>query len=203
LTDLQACSSFDDGKKYYLCIGSKVWVRDYTLSPYSGSQDLIWFYYSNINANHWGYIDREVYYADRTAGQLIRFKDRLNDFDLAIDAFWTTGMIDFNYSNNLKTFTDMWYSLKPAGHTETQIDYYTEDGSKTESVPVDLSTFSLIYFNLLNFTLASQRFPSKVHRKPKLKNIKTLQVKFSNNEIDQDLSNLDLTLKATIGQKIK
>lgn len=203
VADLQACSSFDDGKKYYLCVGSKVWVWDYTLTPYAGSQDLIWFYYTNINANHWGYIDREVYYADRTIGQLVMFKDRLNDFDLAIDAFYTIGTTDFIYTNNLKTFTDMWYSMKPAGHTETQIDYYTEIGHTTESVPVDVTTFSLVYFNLLQFTVISQKFPSKVRRKPKLKNIKSLQVKFSNNEIDQDLSILDVTLKATIGQKIK
>lgn len=55
----------------------------------------------------------------------------------------------------------------------------------------------------LFYTLKAQRFPSKVRRKPKLKNIQNLQVEFSNNEIDQDLSILNLTLKATIGQKIK
>ncbi|MDP4147477.1 MAG: hypothetical protein Q8936_23915, partial [Bacillota bacterium] len=31
LTDLKNCSSFDDGKKYYLCVGSKVYVWDYSL----------------------------------------------------------------------------------------------------------------------------------------------------------------------------
>jgi hypothetical protein len=86
VTNLQNCSSYDDGEKYYLCVGSKVWVWDYTLSPYLGDQNsLIWFYYSGINANHWAYIDREVYYGDRTIGQLVRFKDLLNDFGTAIE----------------------------------------------------------------------------------------------------------------------
>lgn len=204
VSDLQDCSSFDDGKKYYLCVGSKVWVWDYTLSPYTGSQDdLIWFYYTNMNANHWASIDRETYYGDRDIGQLVRFQNRLDDFGTAINASCRLNMTDFGYPNNQKTWTDMHYSLKPAAKTNTQIDYYTEDGKKTESVPVEVSTFSLLYFDLTDFTLISQRFPSKKRRKPKLKNIHTAQVEFSNNIIDQDLSILDVTLIATIGQRIK
>ena len=60
IDDLKACSSFDDGRKYYICVGSKAWVWDYEASPYGGDQDrLIWFFYTNINAEHWAYIDRE------------------------------------------------------------------------------------------------------------------------------------------------
>ncbi len=203
--DLQACSSYDDGKKYYLCVGSKVWVWDYTSSPFNGSQDLIWFYYTNMNANHWAYIDREVYYGDRTIGQLIRFKDDLNDFNAAIDAYWKTSITDFNYPNNLKTFTDMWYSLKPAGETTTVIEYYTnkKDGYKIENTPVTVETWNWDSWDWDTFSWYSQKFPTKEHRKPKLKNIETLQTKFSNNEVNEDLSILDVTQKATIGQKIK
>jgi hypothetical protein len=204
-TDLQNCSSFDDGKKYYLCVGSKAWVWDYTLSPYTGSQDdLIWFYYVNMNANHWAYIDREVYYGDRTIGQLIKFKDDLNDFDAAIEAFWSSDMTDFRYPNNLKTFADMWYSLKPAGHTETTISYFTDkSGEIIDTVPIEVSTFSWKRFKWSTFSWRVQRFPIKIRRKPKLKNIQTLQTKFTNNNINEDLSILDVTLKSTIGQEIK
>jgi hypothetical protein len=204
VTDLQNCSSFDDGNKYYLCVGSKVWAWDYNLSPYGGVQDnLIWFPYTNINANHWAYIDREVYYGDRTIGQLVKFQDDLNDFGLGIEGIWTTDISDFGYANNLKTFTDMWYSMKPAGHTTTEISYFTEEEETVESVPVTASTFDWYSFDWDSFTWDVQRFPLKVRRKPKLKNIKSLQVKFTNDVVNEDLSILDLTLKATIGQKNK
>jgi hypothetical protein len=206
VTDLENASSFDDGEKYYLCVGSKVWVWDYTLSPYAGNQDeLIWFYYTNMNANHWGHIDREIYYGDRIIGQLIRFKDSLNDFDAAIDAYYKTDITDFGYPNNLKTFTDMWYSAKPVGETTTTIEYYTNkpDGYKIESESVAIETWNWDAWDWDTFSWYSQKFPTKERRKPKLKNIETLQVKFSNNRVNEDLSILDLTLKATIGQKIK
>jgi hypothetical protein len=205
VSDLQNCSSYDDGKKYYLCVGSKVWVWDYTLSPYAGDQNsLIWFYYTNINAANWAYINNEAHYGDRTIGQLVKFHNDSSDFGLAIDAFYYTNMTDFGQPNNLKTFTDIWYSTKPAGHSDTQISYSTEKGENiAELVPVSVSTFDWTLYDWGNFTWDVQRFPSKVHRKPKLKNIQTLQVKFSNNVIDQDLSVLDITLKATIGQKNK
>ncbi|MDD4566152.1 MAG: hypothetical protein PHE79_11845 [Eubacteriales bacterium] len=205
MEDLQKCSSFDDGRKYYICVGSKAWVWDYEASPYGGEQDrLIWFYYTEINAKSWAYIDRETHYGDRTAGQIVRFQDNYNDFGAAIDAFWKSKSFDFGSPNWLKTILDMYFSTRSGSNTTLTFTLEDDRNVKPKAITIKSNSFSWAnakFWSELMWKVF--RFQISKHIKVMAKNTVNFQVTVSNNQLNKNLSLMSLTLSYTADRKVR
>jgi hypothetical protein len=207
LEDLQNCSSFDDGRKYYICVGDKCWVWDYELSPFSQYGDdqskLLWFYYTNVNAACWGYINRETYYGDRTIGQLVKFQDNLNDFGNPIDAFWKSKALDFGLPNWRKTIRELWYATRSGANTVITMTLYDDINVTEKTVTVKANSFTWSGFKWSEFMWKVFRF--QITNKIKSKHRKTInfQTMLSNNELNKNLSIMSITLLYTKDQLVK
>jgi hypothetical protein len=205
VANLKLCSSVNDGSKYYLCVGSKVWVWDYERSPYTGNQNaLIWYFYDNINANNWAYFGRNLYYGDRTIGQLVTFQDAYNDFENAIDAPWKSKINNYVGLDFYKTISEVWISSRAAGCT-LEVTYYNNDGEQSETIilPTSGTEFDWDNWDWDNFTWDSQKYSSTVKLRPNLKKIIENQIQLRNNVVNENLSILSLITKYTVNGKVK
>jgi hypothetical protein len=196
--DLQTATSFDDGKKYYLCIDNHCWVWDYERSPYRGEENnLIWFYYTNVNAAHWHYSSREIYYADRDIGQLIKFQDNYNDFGSAIDGRWKCKLFNFKTIERKKDIPELWFTTRAVGDSTIEVIYYNDNGEQldTASVPVSgLKSFNWDDFDWDDFTWDVQRYAPTIKLRPKIKKVEYFSVEFRNNVVNENLSILSLVI---------
>lgn len=204
VADLLACSSLDDGRKYYICVGSKVWVWDYEMAPYTGNQDLlIWFYYSNVNARQWAYMNREVYYGDRTIGQLVKFQDNLNDFGLAINAFWKSKALDFRTPNWIKTVQDLYYATRSSTNTNITLTLTDDKKIAIKNILIKSESFSWANSKFWSeFTWKVFLFQVTKHIKLKHRTV-NFQFMFSNNELNKNLSIMSVTLRYSKDQLVR
>jgi hypothetical protein len=205
LEDLQNCSSFDDGHKYYICVGSKAWVWDYELSPYDGDQNhLIWLPYTEINAESWAYMNRETYYADRTIGQLVKFQDNWNDFGNAINAFWKSKAFDFSLPNWKKTIQEIAFSTRSGSNTTLTFTLYDDRRVVVKTVTIKAKSFS--WDNLKfwgEFTWKVFLFQiSKTIRSAHSGTV-NFQIMVSNNELNKNLSIMSITVSHTEDEKVR
>jgi hypothetical protein len=204
VSDLQNCSSFDDGRKYYICVGSKVWVWDYEASPYGGNQDeLKWFPYTNINAEHWAYMNRETYFGDRTIGQISKFQDNYNDFGQPIDAFWKSKALDFGLPNWLKNILDLYFSTRSGNNTNLTFRLEDDRNVKTKPIAIKAESFSWDTTTWTTWSWKVFRFQISKHIKVMSKNTVNFQVTVSNNELNKNLSLMSLTLSYTADRKVR
>jgi hypothetical protein len=207
LEDLQNCSSFDDGRKYYICVGNKCWVWDYELSPFSQYGDdqskLLWFYYTNVNAECWGYINRETYYGDRTIGQLVKFQDNYNDFGSAIDAFWKSKILNFNLPNWRKTISDLWIETRSGANTNLSVLLSDDKNDTTREITITATSYAWSSFSWASLSWTVYRLTISKHIKSKHRKTINYQVKVSNNELNKNLSIMSLIIKYTKDQLVK
>ena len=136
-TPLRA-SSIDYDRKYWLCVGSRVYLWDYELTPYYGYADyekaqkrLAWFLLDNIAAGLW-HGGRALYYAPRSGARMVRFMDKPSDFGQAIEAYWVSKALDFGAGNYLKTVDRVYISLRTDTNCAVAFEIHNE---KTGSVP--------------------------------------------------------------------
>ena len=172
VSDLQDCSSLNNGKKYYLRIGTSCYVWDYEKASYQGDQNnLVWYYYTGIYARKWASINRDIYYARFDTGQLVKFQDAKNDFGTSINSAWRSKLFNFGLPDMLKTIYDMWLSTRADAYNEIDIAYYTERNEKTEAATAIIASFSLAKLDLSKFTVGVVRFPPTIKKKPKLNSL--------------------------------
>lgn len=205
--DLVLATSYDFEGKYYLCVGNKAWVWDYRLTPYNGNDEVLaWFYYTNINANCWYDQDRVLYYGDRTTANLVKMIGSFQDFGAAIYGVWRSKLFDFDLPNWLKTVNEMWFTTRANANSTVSVIYYDDSGTTVGSVTLPRSStggFDWSFFSWDSFTWAVRRYAHVIKLKPKLKKIKYFQVEFSNNELDQNLSLLNLTINFYPVKRVK
>jgi hypothetical protein len=206
-TDILTATSVDDGQKYWLCIDNKAWVWDYDISPYGGNEDnLVWFPYTNINANCWTKIGNELYYGDRDNGYVSHFIDNYNDFGVAIEGVWRSKLFSFGYPDWLKNIIYIWYTTRSGAGSTINIKYYNDNGEVIASQTIPASenaTFSWATFAWDTFTFAISRFAPSFREKPNIKKVQYFQIEFSNNEVNQNLSLLSLVIQYQAVRKVK
>lgn len=204
--DLVACSSVDFDGKYWLCVGSKVWVWDYELSPFinDGNENKYkWFPYDNINANCFYIHDRELYHGNRTTGRITKFITDWNDYGEPIYAVWKSKLFDFDYADWLKTVSEIWLKSRSGTNTIITIVFYDDNNEITETATLKSKSFSWSTFSWSEFSWAVYRFPLITKFKPKQKKISHWQIQISNNELNKNLSIMGLTVKYTLDTKVK
>jgi hypothetical protein len=205
VANLQACSSVNDGRKYYLCVGSKVWVWDYERSPYAGNQNnLIWYFYDNINAANWARISRILYYGDRTIGQLVVFQDALNDFGAAIDGVWKGKLNNYVGDDYYKTISEMWVTTRALVNSTLEVTLFTDNGEQRSTETVSgKKSFAWDNFSWSGFTWGVQKYPSTIKMRPNLKKIRYCQVQLRNDVLNENLSVLSLVTKYNVNGQVR
>lgn len=213
MANLQAATSVDFKGKYWLCVGSNVYMWDYTVSPYvfSGNADedarrLSWFPLDTISAGCWVINGQDLYYGDRTTGNFAHFIQNKNDFGVAMPGVWRSKVTDFGYSEWLKNVLNIWFSTASAIGSEFTIRLLNEAGETlyTKTVPPGkVNSFSWKYFSWAAFTWAVNKFAHTLPIKAKLKKIAYFQIEFSNSGLNYDLSIFDLVAQFVLDRRVK
>lgn len=209
LSDLQNCSSFNDGQKYYLCMPSsgRVYCWDYSLGyNLANPESLHWFIYDNIHANNFFMIDGVLCYSSSLTGSIVKFIDALNDFGQSMKGLWKSKLMDMEMSEYYKNITELWLTTRANSGSTMVINYYDDNGTmiNTSNVPQS-TTKSFKWSNLKwsEFTWKSQKFAPTLRFKPGIKNVRYFQIEIINNNFNEDLSIVALVIKWLTTRKVR
>jgi hypothetical protein len=199
-TNLQSAVSIDFYGMYWLCVGSKVYSWDYSISPFANSgnldldqTNLAWFLFTNINANCFFGVDQDLYYGD-LSGNIVHFINSYVDFGLAINGFMQIKVNDFESFNWDKYILDVRYDTKTDTLTKVTVDYYYDQGSRTDNQIDVVGDFDWSKFRWDTFIWQVIIYTKTFHKQPKIRNTVYFSCKFSNNIPFQNLSILNISI---------
>lgn len=211
-SNLTNASSIDAYGKYWVCVNDKVYVWDYSISPYvntgntdQDSRNLSWFYFDNINANTWIIDNSDLYYGDRTTGYIVHFVNNFRDFEAAINAKYRMALRDFGYPDWLKTVTELWITSRTDTYSQIELKYITENNpdGRIDSQPIITGSFTWGNFAWNTFTWLVLNFAKTYRRRPRSKNVTYWALEVENNQANRDLSIIDIVLWYTLDKKVK
>jgi len=203
-SDLLAATSVDDGTHYILCVGSKAWAWDYKNTPYLGNEDaLAWWHWDNINANVWLVRDRELYYGDRDEGLVQKFITNKNDNGVPINGVWRSKLFHFGFMEWLKTIYQVFFRTNVVNAGNIAIKILSDTGETLFTKSVTSNSFNWANWDWGMFTWAVNIFDPVFKLKTKIKKAKYFQIEFSNNNLNEDLSILDLKVYFNLSSKVK
>ncbi|OXM17319.1 hypothetical protein [Paenibacillus herberti] len=209
-SDLQAASSVDFDGRYWLCVGSTVFVWDYRLGPFGSSgnvaadeERLPWFPLSGIDAACWTQSDRELYYGSRGAGRLVSFTANQNDFGQPIKAYWLTKRFSFGLPDWLKTVKKVWFTSKAGGYSTVSIRYISERGEKVDEEEVNVNSFRWDLAAWDIWTWSVNEYPPPERLRPRTKKVVYFQMEFANASLNENLSLMSLIIQYLIVKKVK
>ena len=198
---LVEATSCDYWGMYWICVGSKVWVWDYSISSfvqagndYENATRLSWFPLTNINANCFFDADGELYLGDRTIGRIAKFTDTYNDFGQAINGYWQTKKLDFGLFDWTKYILEARYSTKSDIATNITTTYTFDDGNRVDSKIDSIYSFGWDTATWDTWQWAVINFAITIRKPVRKKNTIYFQIKFENNNINEDLTILDLAI---------
>jgi len=207
LTDLQNCSSFNDGNKYYLNVGNHVYVWDYSLGYNLNDQETLhWFIYDNINANSFFMVNNVLCYSSSLTGSIVKFIDALNDFGQPINGKWKSKLMDFGMAEYYKNITEMWLTTRGNSNSTLNINYYDDNGTILSSSIIPQSStksFKWSTWKWSEFTWKSQKFAPTIKSRPGIKNVRYFQVEITNSLFNEDLSIVSLVINWVSTRKVK
>ncbi|OCZ54311.1 hypothetical protein [Dehalobacter sp. TeCB1] len=210
LSDLQNASSIDFFGMYWLCVGSKVWAWDYSITPYTNTGNqyddqirLSWFPFDNINANCFFGMNDDLYYGDRTTGQIVHFINNYKDFGLSITAYWRSKLLDFSYFDWTKVILELRFGTKSDTYTTITTKYFYDEDDREDSTKDTIASFRWDNFHWNLFTWRVIRFARTITKRPKIKNTVYFAVEFSNDIAGHNLSILDLAIIWMLYRKVK
>jgi hypothetical protein len=212
--DLLVASSVDFDGKYLLNVGSNVYVWDYSLYPYQGDERILaWDIWDNFNANVWLLRDRELYYGKRDIGEIVHIMrstslhadiyHRLNDFGEAINGVWRSKLFHFGWPEWLKTIREVFFRTREAMNTRMTLNALDKEGQLVGSIPLISASFSWSRFSWSLFSWSVRNVPPTFKLKRKYKDVVYWQFEISNNEINQDLSIMDLEIYYSKTKKVR
>lgn len=206
ISDLKKASSIDDGKRYWISVGSKAWAWDYVIKDFSGDEKVMsWWPMTNINASCWLLRDKEVFYGDRTTGLVAKRTEGIyNDNGLAIDKFYEFKKMDFKSPEFLKNINFMWI-IVPAGVASSMIiRWISDDDDESELIQKNMtSRASWLNYTWLTFTW---RYPTNeivIPIRPNVKNTQEYSLRVSNNVINENLAMVRVSMKIALSKEIR
>lgn len=210
-SDLQACTSIDFGRKYWLCLpNGKAYIWDYNISPYYDNGDyadamsrLSWFPFTNIYAGAFFGYGQTLYYGRTDEGSITKFTDDFADYGAAISAYWQSKAFDFNYPQYLKTVSEVIIGLRTDTNTAITIEYLDERKEKVDSTTVTAGSFSWENFSWEVFTWQYYRYAKQIRRRPKRKKIVYFAIKISNAQLSRDMGITDVSIYFEKNRRVK
>lgn len=210
--NLIAATGFDWQSKnqYWLCVGTTVYMWDYGISPYQDSGDddadqrrLSWWYFSNVNVSSYFDDAGTLYLGDRTVGNFNKLIDQYNDNGVAISAYYRIPLRNFGLINWYKTIKALTITCRTDTATKINLEYITERDNRVDPQPILLGSFAWNRFSWATFTWFVLNFGKSFTRYPNSKHVLYWSVEFSNNDIDRDMSIMDIVIRWLKSKKIK
>lgn len=205
--NLTTATSIDYDRKYWLCVGSNVYIWDYEMTPYKGYTDyekaqrmLSWFKLSDISAAYWSG-GQSLYYG--TSNLMVKFNREFSDFDTAIEAYWTSKAFDFGLPDMLKTIISVVVAIK--ADTNSTATFTVSSEQKTDYYTKYLSSKNFTWRNFTwpTFGWAATKFAKAFLTRPKMKKVVYCQIKIYNNTVYADLGATDLVIEYMINGRVK
>ena len=198
---VSASSVCFDGR-YQLCIGSHVYVWDYTTRPYIVSQGtdnaamrLGWYYFENVEAGTWFTFYNTLYCTARTSGRVAYFSRKFDDFGEPVRAFWKSPMLDFGLPHVYKRIDNVWFVCRADRACRSEIRYLFDmyDGTKgsEDPEPVAIASFNWKDFTWPSFLWTVAGLFKTVSRRPRRRRVVQFAVELRN-ETTEDLSVVDV-----------
>jgi hypothetical protein len=214
-TNLKLASSVNFDGKYWLCINDKVYLWDYTISPYvdTGNPDksaelLSWWYFDNINAYSWITEGQDLYYIDRASAKIVKFhttydSSQFYDFGMGINSVYKVPERDFGGSIFEFDVIDVWVDVRGDTKTAFNVTYFTSDDPNgiAEDEGISVGSFSLKNFSLKNFTLRVMGKKTTFPLRPNEKNISLFGVEFANDLAGRDMNISNIVMSYLIKKK--
>lgn len=216
-TTLKTASSVDYDGKYWLCVGDKVYLWDYFISPYvdTGNPDesaksLSWWYFNTINAQSFIIDATILYYIDRTNGKTVKFhtaydSSQFYDFGNGISTLYRypfremgDGFYEFSVSKG-------YIGVRGDNKTEFDVMYITSDDpyGDPSTEQIEVGSFSWSNFSWANFTwgVMGPNFESVLI--PGAKNVRYFGCEFSNSDAGKDMNISSIKWEYKITKKVK
>ena len=201
---------FVSKSQYWLCVNGTVYMWDYGLTPYNDTGNLevdqfnlSWWKFDNIYANCFFENAGNLYHGFVDKGNISHYIESFNDFDSAINGYYTIPLRDFGSSTMLKHVKSLSITCRTDTYTSINIDYFSEREERTESNPIALGSFSWARFSWATFVWSIIRYGKSFTRYPNFKHCLYWGAKFYNNDVNRDLSIIDISCKFMFSKKIK
>ena len=201
LADLQKATTYDYWGMLIVCVGSKVWAWDYTISPYVNTGNdyedalrLSWFPFSNINANCFFDNLGELYYGDRTTGKCAHFINSYEDFGASINAYWEPLLNDFGLFDWTKYIMEVKFSSKTDRYSTITTEYFWDKGTRIDSKIDKVASANLSRLRWDKWTWRILRYALTITKYPKIMDTIFFKCRISNNLAGENLSILDFAI---------
>lgn len=173
---LQSAVSFDDGRRYWLCLAPVVFLWDYSISPYtalsnpSAAQDrLSWWLLDNFDACCFATLRGLTLYGSGSKLDFVRPSPEYSDFGERIRAFYKTKGYDGGDPTIWKNFKQIIFSQKTSRMGQAVFRYasdYTDvTGEKKTTASFSISDFAFdrFTFSVVNYGAIHSIYPQLEH----------------------------------------
>lgn len=196
--------------KYWINIGEKTWVWDYSLVGFDGSnaRNLCWYYRTSIKSAGFCQDDTTLYYGVADRGNIAYFSREFNDFGSAIQTIFTSKLYDFGLPDWYKTIHAMWLTITPT-KTAININYYDENMNKYGNREYTVKASKLNYFSFDRFSWSKFTFrgrsliPKNFKVWIKARRVPYFQFEIRNNEINESLEIINFIVQYQPQYKVK
>jgi hypothetical protein len=197
-SNLDKAISVDFDKRYWIAVNGNVYVFDYQIGE--------WYVFNNIPATCFYIIDDYLYFGGE--GLVYKFKKRnhslpYNDDGVAINAYWYSKFLNFNYPERNKIISRIFYTLKPDVHTSINLYIRTDVKGEKYINTERMDQISFFDFDFNKFTFMTSEIPQEVAKKVKEKKITHFQLKLENNSLDESLGVIELGIKYALQNEVK
>lgn len=216
-TTLKTASSVDFDGKYWLCVGDKVYLWDYFISPYvdTGNPDesariLSWWYFDTINAGAWVIDSTQLYYINRTSGKTVKFHTEYDnaqfyDFGGAINALYRYPFREMG--GEIYEFTVSKGFIGVTGTTRASflVTYFTSDdiNGDPSTEEIDVGSFAWDNFSWDTFFWGVSGLKDEAVLLPMAKNVRYFGSEFSNADAGRDMNISSISWEYRVTKKVK
>ena len=190
------------GRFYIVCVNDHAYVAnsEQTNTNPVGSKGYEWYYWTNIPARVLKEHDGDLYIGTAD-GRLLRMNDRYNDDGEAIEAIWTTPLLDGGNFMREKTISRKGTGIlaKPYAKSSGEIFFTTDRSiqSITRNYTIDIFSFDDVDFN--RFTFSAQDNPKVEISPKKFRKVLQFQMGVRNAVLDEGFGILAMMISFTMG----
>jgi hypothetical protein len=216
-TTLTSASSVDFNGKYWLCVGDKVYLWDYFISPYvdTGNPDesaksLSWWYFDTMNAQSWITDIVNLYHVDRASGKTVKFhttydRTQFYDFGNGISAIYRYPFREIGNGINEFTVSKGFIGISAETRSAYTVVYYTSDDPygdpSTEEIIAGTFAWNNLSWALWTWAVMSIKYESVLL--PLAKNVQYFGAEFSNSDSGRDMNISSIAWQYQITKLIK
>ena len=190
------------GRFYIVCVNDHAYVAnsEQTNTNPAGSKGYEWYYWTNIPARVLKEYNGDLYIGTAD-GRLLRMNDRYNDDGEAIEAIWTTPLLDGGNFMREKTISRKGTGIlaKPYAKSSGEIFFTTDRSiqSITRNYTIDIFSFDDVDFN--RFTFSAQDNPKVEISPKKFRKVLQFQMGVRNAVLNDGFGILAMMISFTMG----